>query len=81
MSNKYFFAMKVKHGYWICYIDVVIVFLYKFLNGVFYINQFHLFLTEPNKVYKLIKAFWKLKQVPHVWYKTLIEFLEKQRLT
>lgn len=36
---------------------------------------------KPNKVCKLIKALYKQKQAPHVWYKTLIKFFKKLTFT
>ncbi len=79
MSYKCLFAMGVKRGYRICHIDVVTAFLYGFLDEVIYMKQPHLFATELDKVYTLIKPLYGLKQALHVWYKTLVEFLQKLR--
>ncbi len=81
MSYKCLFAVGVKRGYRIRYMDVVTAFLYNFLDEIIYMEQPHLFATEFNKVCKLIKALYELKQVSHVWYKTLIEFLKKLGFT
>ena len=77
MSYKCLFAVGVKRSHRICHMDVVTAFLYSFLNEVIYMKQPHLFAMELDKVYKLIKALYRLKQAPHVWYKTLVEFLKK----
>ncbi len=77
MSYKCLFAVGVKRKYWICHIDVVTAFLYGFLDEVIYIEQPHLFTTKLNKVCKLIKAIYGLKQAANVWYNTLVEFLKK----
>lgn len=77
MSYKYLFAIRVKRSYWIRYIDVVIAFLYGFFDEVVYIKQFHLFFIESNKICKLIKVLYRLKQVSHVLYKTLVKFFKK----
>ncbi len=71
------FAVAVKCGYWIRHMDVITAFLYSFLDDVIYMEEPHLFATELDKVYKLIKALYRLKLEPHVWYKTLVEFLKK----
>ena len=57
--------------------DVVMAFLYSFLDVVIYMEEPHLFATETDKVYKPIKALYRLKLEPNVWYKTLVEFLKK----
>ncbi len=57
--------------------DVVTAFLYGFLDEVIYVEQPHLFTTKLDKVCKLIKTLYWLKQALHVWYKTLVEFLKK----
>lgn len=61
--------------------DVVTAFLYGFLNKVIYIKQPYLFITELNKVCKLIKALYRLKQATHVWYKTFVKFFKKLEFT
>ncbi len=79
MSYKCLFAVGVKRGYRIRHMDVVTAFLYGFLDEVIYVKQPHLFATGLDKVCKIIKALYRLKQAPHVWYKTLVKFLKKLR--
>ncbi len=79
MSYKCLFAVGVKRGYWICYMDMVTAFLYGFLDEVIYIKQPHPFTTKLDKVCKLKKASYGLKHAPNVWYKTVVEFLKKLR--
>lgn len=81
MSYKCLFALGVKRGYWIRHMDVVTAFLYGFFNEVIYVEQPHLFATELDKVYKLIKVLYGLKEVPHIWYQTLVKFLKKLEFT
>ncbi len=81
MNYKCLFVVGVKCSYGICHRDVVMAFLYGFLDKVIYMEQPHLFATELDKVYKLIKALYGLKQVPHVWYKIFIKFLKKLGFT
>ena len=71
--NKCLFAVEVKRGYQIRYMDVVTAFLYGFLDRVIYIKQPHLFVTKLDKVCQLIKALYRLKQPLYVWYKTFVE--------
>lgn len=66
--------MGIKRGYQIRYIDVVIAFLYGFFNEVIYIKQSYLFVTQLNKVCKLIKALYGLKQAPHIDIRLLLNF-------
>ena len=77
MSYKSLFVVRVKCSYRIYYINVVISFLYNFLNEVIYVKQPHFFILKLSIVCKLIKALYKLKQIPHVWYKTLVKFFKK----
>ncbi len=77
MSYKCLFAIGVKCGYRVRHMDVVTAFLYGFLDGVIYVEQPHLFATELDKICKLIKALYRLKQASHVWYKTLVKCLNK----
>lgn len=77
MNYKCLFAMGVQRGYYIYYIDVIMGFLYGFFNEVIYVEQFYLFVIEPGIVCKLIKILYGSKQVPHIWYKTLIKFHKK----
>lgn len=81
MSHKCFFVVGVKCGYQIRQMDVVLVFLYDFLDEVIYMEQPHLFATEFKKICKLIKALYRLKQSLHVWYKTFVEFFKKLGFT
>ncbi len=46
--------------------DVVIAFLYEFLNKIIYIKQPHLFATELDKVCKSMKALYELKQALYI---------------
>lgn len=56
MSYKYLYSIGVKRGYRIRHMDIVMAFLYGFPVKVIYVKQPHLFGTELEKVYKLIKA-------------------------
>lgn len=53
--------MEVKCGYQIRHIDIVMAFLYNFLDKVIYIKQPYLFATELKKICKLIKVLYGLK--------------------
>ena len=56
---------------------MVTAFLYGFLNEIIYVNEPHLFAKKQDKVCKLIKTLYGLKQTPHVWYKTIVKFFKK----
>ena len=77
MSYKCLMAVGVRRKFRIRHMDVVTAFLYGFLDEVIYVEQPHLFEIDVDKVCKLLKALYGLKQAPHVWYKTLVEFLQK----
>lgn len=81
MNYKCFFIVEVKRGYRIRQMDVITAFLYNFFNKVIYVKQSHLFAIEFDKVYKLIKALYRLKQVFHIWYKIFIKFFKNLRFT
>ncbi len=57
--------------------DVVKTYSNGFLDKIIYVEQPHIFLTELELVYKLIKALFGLKQAPYVWYKTSVHLLKK----
>lgn len=61
MSYKCLFAVGVKRGYWIRHMNIVTTFLYVFLGKIIYVQQPYLFVTDFEKVYKLIKALYRLK--------------------
>lgn len=73
--------MGVKDNYQICHMDVVLAFLYGFLGKVIYIEQLHLCAMELDRVCKLIKALYRLKQALHIWYKIFVKFLKKLGFT
>lgn len=52
-------------------------FLYNFLNCIIYIKPLHLFTIKLNKVYKLMKIFYRLKQITDIRYKTLVKIFTK----
>lgn len=57
--------------------DVMIAFLYRFLDKIIHIKQPYLFELNSELVCQLRKALYGLKQAPQVWYKTLADFLKK----
>lgn len=81
ISYKCFFALEVKRSYQIHHLDRVTAFLYGFLDKIIYVKQFHLFVTKLNKVCKLMKVIYRLKQASHIWYMTFIKFLKKLGFT
>ena len=76
MSYKCLMAVGVRRKFHIRHMDIVMAFLYGFLDEVIYDEQPYLFKINGDKVCKLLKALYRLKQAPHVWYKTLVEFLQ-----
>lgn len=61
ISYKYLFAVRVKRGYRIRHINIVMAFLYDLLDEVIYVKQLYLFAMKLDKVYKLIKVLNGLK--------------------
>lgn len=60
--------------------DVVIAFLYEFLDEIIYVEQLHLFELNFELLCQLYKALHRLKQAPQVQYKTFANFLKKLSL-
>ncbi|GKD60770.1 retrovirus-related pol polyprotein from transposon TNT 1-94 [Tanacetum coccineum] len=58
-----------------------------FLNGILrkevYVNQPDVFMDQdnPNHIYKLKKALYRLKQAPRAWYDLLLKFLLSQEFS
>ena len=77
MGYKCLMAVGVRKKFCIRQMDVVTAFLYAFHDEVIYVEQPNFFEINIDKICKLLKALYGLKQAPQVWYKTLIEFLQK----
>lgn len=75
MIYKCLFILEIKRGYWIRHIDIVIVFLYSFLEKVIYIKQSNLFVTDFENICNLNMASCRLKQVLYVGTRLLSNFL------
>ena len=59
--------------------NVIIVFLYEFLDEIIYVTQFILFEIKNKKqiVCILKKVFYDLEQISRIWYQTIQNFLQK----
>ena len=68
MLYKFFMTISIKQNLKIKYMNVVVVFLYEFLNEIIYVIQFILFEIEKKKqiICLLKKAFYDLKQTSQV---------------
>ena len=78
ISYKILMAISVKKGLFIRHMDVVTAFLYELLDEEVYVIQSMLFETEDrDKMCRLKKALYDLKQAPKVWYDTIHKFLQQ----
>ena len=68
MSYKFFMTINIKRDLKIKHMNIMIVFLYEFLDEVIYITQFILFEIKNKKqiVYILKKTLYDLKQTSRV---------------
>ena len=66
-----------KRDYRIRQMNVIIAFLYEFLDEKMYVRQSTHMKDEISKVCLLKKTLYDLKQFSHVWYQTLQDFLQK----
>nr|GEU39420.1 hypothetical protein [Tanacetum cinerariifolium] len=64
-------------GFMVYHMDVKSAFLYGTIEEAVYVCQPQGFedLDYPDKVYKVVKAFYGLHQAPRVWYETLANYL------
>lgn len=72
-------SVSTKLDYKVFQINVVIAFLYDFLDEFIYVYQSITLENDSNLVYLLRKTLYNLKQLSRVWYKTLQDFLAKLR--
>lgn len=64
---------------WVVYqLDVKSAFLYGELKETIYVEQLEwpVQVRNPDKVYRLKKALYRLKQAPHVWHSTIKTYFE-----
>ena len=75
---KILFALTETRELYIYQMNVVIIFLYDFLNEIIYVNQPNDFIKNSTLICELQKAtLYKLRQSPRVWYKIIQKFLKK----
>ena len=79
MSYKFFMTISIKRDLKIKHMNVIIVFLYEFLDEIIYVTQFILFEIKNKKqiVCILKKVFYDLEQISRIWYQTIQNFLQK----
>ena len=65
MSYKTFFIISALHNLNVQQMNIVIIFLFNFLNNIIYMKQFHYF-TENFKICHLYKILYNFKQSPWV---------------
>ena len=74
---KTLFALTEAREFYIYQMNVVIVFLYDFLNEIIYVNQSNDFIKNSTLICELRKMLYKIRQSPQVWYKIIQKFLNK----
>lgn len=79
ISYKALFIIAIALDLEIKQIDVKIAFLYRDIKEVIYVEQLDSLSANSNKVYRLNKALYSLKQAPRVQYNTLATFLKLLR--
>ena len=83
MSYKALFALAATLNWDLKQINVKIAFLYNAVKKLIYIYQLINFKSQkyPNKICKLNKVLYDLKQSPRVWYNIFAEFIKEQDFT
>nr|GEV16632.1 putative ribonuclease H-like domain-containing protein [Tanacetum cinerariifolium] len=74
---RLFLAYASFMGFMVCQMDVKSAFLYGTIEEEVYVYQPLAFEDpdHPDKVYKVVKAFYGLHQAPRAWYETLANYL------
>nr|GEW48026.1 putative ribonuclease H-like domain-containing protein [Tanacetum cinerariifolium] len=74
---RLFLAYASFMGFMVYQMDVKSAFLYETIEEEVYVCQHPGFedLDHPNKVYKVVKALYRLHQAPRAWYETLANYL------
>nr|GEU62385.1 retrovirus-related Pol polyprotein from transposon TNT 1-94 [Tanacetum cinerariifolium] len=78
-SIRLFLAFASYMGFMVYQMDVKSAFLYERIDEEVYVTQPKGFVDpqHPKKVYKVVKALYRLHQAPRAWYATLSTFLLK----
>nr|GEX84113.1 Gag-Pol polyprotein [Tanacetum cinerariifolium] len=76
---RLFIAYDARKSFTVYQMDVKTVFLYGPMKEEVYVNQPNGFVDpyHPEKVYRLKKALYRLKQAPRAWYDELSNFLDQ----
>ena len=74
---KILFALTEARELYIYQMNVVIAFLYNFLDEVIYVNQSNDFIKNSTLICELRKVLYKLRQSSRIWYKIIQKFLKK----
>ncbi len=81
MTYKVIFVIAVFYNYELKQINVKMTFLHSNLKEEVYVIQLTEYEKKKEKMYKLKKALYELKQSFHLWYKIMHQFLDSLEYT